>query len=222
MPLVYKLENPSFSSRCGVQAFQEPNPGDRDLSCIVAAAAPSPCLPLVLPPRPRTIQNRPALLTCRKQGEDLKTAIPPTAPDDRITRLREAISQPVVAAFWAGGVAGAVSRTVVSPLERLKILFQVQSAGRDAYQLSVGKALGKMWREEGWRGFMRGNGTNCIRIVPYSAVQFGSYNFYKRVCYQIFLFDAESSPRAARSGMRETHVLTLETRISSRNTQERT
>jgi hypothetical protein len=39
-----------------------------------------------------------------------------------------------------------------------------------------------MWREEGFRGFMAGNGTNCIRIVPYSAVQFGSYNFYKRVC----------------------------------------
>lgn len=95
--------------------------------------------------------------------------------------FRDFISEPVVAAFCAGGVAGAVSRTVVSPLERLKILFQVQSAGRDAYQLSVGKALMKMWREEGWRGFMRGNGTNCIRIVPYSAVQFGSYNFYKRV-----------------------------------------
>lgn len=28
---------------------------------------------------------------------------------------------------------------------------------------------------------MKGNGTNCVRIVPYSAVQFGSYNFYKRV-----------------------------------------
>lgn len=28
---------------------------------------------------------------------------------------------------------------------------------------------------------MRGNGTNCIRIIPYSAVQFGSYNFYKKV-----------------------------------------
>ena len=37
-----------------------------------------------------------------------------------------------------------------------------------------------MWTDEGWRGFMRGNGTNCIRIVPYSAVQFGSYNIYKR------------------------------------------
>ena len=88
------------------------------------------------------------------------------------------------AAFCAGGVAGAVSRTVVSPLERLKILFQIQSVGREEYKLSVGKGLAKMWRDEGWRGFMRGNGTNCIRIVPYSAVQFGSYNFYKKVSMQ--------------------------------------
>ena len=110
--------------------------------------------------------------------------LPPLPPAEKLSVLVQTqafVSQPVVAAFCAGGVAGAVSRTVVSPLERLKILFQIQSAGRDAYKLSVGKALAKMWREEGWRGFMRGNGTNCIRIVPYSAVQFGSYNFYKRV-----------------------------------------
>ncbi|KAH6687588.1 solute carrier family 25 member 42 [Verticillium dahliae] len=106
------------------------------------------------------------------------------APVDRTTQFYETISQPVVAAFCAGGVAGAVSRTVVSPLERLKILFQIQSAGRDAYKLSVGQGLKKMWVEEGWRGFMRGNGTNCIRIVPYSAVQFGSYNFYKRNIFE--------------------------------------
>lgn len=81
----------------------------------------------------------------------------------------------------AGGVAGAVSRTIVSPLERLKILLQIQSVGREEYKLSIWKALKKMKREEGWRGFMRGNGTNCIRIIPYSAVQFGSYNFYKKV-----------------------------------------
>lgn len=106
------------------------------------------------------------------------------------------ISQPVVAAFCAGGVAGAVSRTVVSPLERLKILFQVQSAGREEYKLSVGKGLVKMWRDEGWRGLMRGNGTNCIRIVPYSAVQFGSYNFYKRASnlFPIFVYSKLSLP----------------------------
>lgn len=100
----------------------------------------------------------------------------------KILQLREMISQPVVAAFCAGGVAGAVSRTIVSPLERLKILYQIQSVGREAYTQSVFKSLVKIGKEEGWRGFMRGNGTNCIRIVPYSAVQFGSYNFYKKVC----------------------------------------
>jgi solute carrier family 25 phosphate transporter 23/24/25/41 len=102
----------------------------------------------------------------------------------RLNGFRNFISDPIVAAFCAGGMAGAVSRTVVSPLERLKILFQVQSAGRDAYKLSVGKGLEKMWREEGWRGFMRGNGTNCIRIVPYSAVQFSSFNFYQKALFE--------------------------------------
>jgi hypothetical protein len=95
--------------------------------------------------------------------------------------IRSWVSQVVVASFIAGGTAGAVSRTVVSPLERLKILLQVQNVGREEYKMSIGKALGKMWREEGWRGMMAGNGANCMRIVPYSAVQFGSYNIYKKV-----------------------------------------
>ncbi|PCG99624.1 Mitochondrial carrier protein [Penicillium occitanis (nom. inval.)] len=97
-----------------------------------------------------------------------------------LQRTKNYLSEPVVAAFIAGGVAGAVSRTIVSPLERLKILLQIQSVGREEYRLSIWKALVKMRKEEGWRGFMRGNGTNCIRIIPYSAVQFGSYNFYKK------------------------------------------
>jgi hypothetical protein len=100
--------------------------------------------------------------------------------------LRAWVSQVVVASFIAGGTAGAVSRTVVSPLERLKILLQVQNVGREEYKMSIGKALGKMWREEGWRGMMAGNGANCMRIVPYSAVQFGSYNIYKKVRLYFF------------------------------------
>ena len=102
-------------------------------------------------------------------------------PLSGMIQLRHTIAQPVFAAFLAGGVAGAVSRTVVSPLERLKILFQIQSAGRTEYKMPVGQGLKKMWRDEGWKGFMRGNGANCIRIIPYSAVQFSSFNFYKKV-----------------------------------------
>ncbi|KAF2735405.1 mitochondrial carrier protein-like protein [Polyplosphaeria fusca] len=112
--------------------------------------------------------------------------------DTRLERFKAFVAQPVLASFIAGGVAGAVSRTVVSPLERLKILFQIQSVGRNEYKMSVHKALAKMWRDEGWRGFMAGNGTNCIRIVPYSAVQFGAYNFYKR-----FFEDTPGAPLGA-------------------------
>jgi hypothetical protein len=112
----------------------------------------------------------------------------------RFYGFRSWVSQVVVASFIAGGTAGAVSRTVVSPLERLKILLQVQNVGREEYKMSIGKALGKMWREEGWRGMMAGNGANCMRIVPYSAVQFGSYNIYKKVRLE-FLKEVEAYDR---------------------------
>jgi len=38
-----------------------------------------------------------------------------------------------------------------------------------------------MWEEEGFAGFMRGNGINCLRIVPYSAVQFTTYEQLKKL-----------------------------------------
>ncbi|SNX83494.1 related to mitochondrial carrier protein [Melanopsichium pennsylvanicum] len=101
--------------------------------------------------------------------------------------------------FVAGGAAGATSRTVVSPLERLKIIMQVQpqttssSSTISSPGTSSGKArlarsrayngvwggLVKMWKEEGFAGFMRGNGINCLRIAPYSAVQFTTYEMAK-------------------------------------------
>ncbi|KAB5589816.1 mitochondrial carrier [Ceratobasidium theobromae] len=71
--------------------------------------------------------------------------------------------------FVAGGIAGAASRTVVQP-----------TGPNSAYQ-GVWASLVKMWREEGWRGMMAGNGINCLRIVPYSAVQFTTYEKLKKV-----------------------------------------
>lgn len=87
------------------------------------------------------------------------------------------------------GIAGAASRTVVSPLERLKIILyastrllaqlspllnclvgcavgissQVQTTRVSSYQ-GVFPSLLKIGREEGWKGYFRGNGVNVIRI----------------------------------------------------------
>ncbi|KAL2524965.1 Mitochondrial adenine nucleotide transporter ADNT1 [Abeliophyllum distichum] len=74
----------------------------------------------------------------------------------------------------AGGVAGGVSRTAVAPLERLKILLQVQNPHSIKYSGTV-QGLKYIWRTEGFRGLFKGNGTNCARIIPNSAVKFFSY-----------------------------------------------
>jgi solute carrier family 25 phosphate transporter 23/24/25/41 len=41
-----------------------------------------------------------------------------------------------------------------------------------------------MWQEEGFKGYMRGNGINCLRIAPYSAVQFSTYEVLKNYLKQ--------------------------------------
>ncbi|KAJ0265194.1 Mitochondrial adenine nucleotide transporter ADNT1 [Hirschfeldia incana] len=76
--------------------------------------------------------------------------------------------------LFAGGVAGGVSRTAVAPLERMKILLQVQNPHNIKYSGTV-QGLKYIWRTEGLRGLFKGNGTNCARIVPNSAVKFFSY-----------------------------------------------
>ena len=119
----------------------------------------------------------------------------PTEPTVEIVQEEEHEEKPDqgLFAFWsekfnadtikhliAGGVAGAVSRTAVSPMERMKILFQIQGPEPAAYQ-GILPTLTKMWREEGVMGFLRGNGTNVVRIIPYSATQFAAYEQFKTV-----------------------------------------
>ena len=71
--------------------------------------------------------------------------------------------------FVAGGAAGAAARTATAPLDRIKLLFQVQavpSAGTSATAYTgVGQAAAKILREEGVAAFWKGNGLNIIRWV---------------------------------------------------------
>jgi len=80
----------------------------------------------------------------------------------------------VCKSLFAGGVAGGVSRSAVAPLERLKILLQVQNPLNPKYSGTI-QGLKSIWKSEGIPGFFKGNGTNCARIIPNSAVKFYSY-----------------------------------------------
>eukprot|EP00004_Rigifila_ramosa_P003980 TRINITY_DN14363_c0_g1_i1.p1 TRINITY_DN14363_c0_g1~~TRINITY_DN14363_c0_g1_i1.p1 ORF type:complete len:301 (+),score=85.96 TRINITY_DN14363_c0_g1_i1:1-903(+) len=80
----------------------------------------------------------------------------------------------------SGGVAGAVARTAVSPFDRVKLLFQVQHLqGGEQKYTGVVQAFVRIYKEEGFLSFWRGNGVNVIRVVPYSAAQMMSYEQYK-------------------------------------------
>jgi len=87
--------------------------------------------------------------------------------------------------FVAGGLAGAAARTATAPLDRVKLLFQVQAmaaagTGGRAYT-GLGQAFVKIMREEGVLAFWKGNGTNIVRIFPYSAAQLAANDQYKRI-----------------------------------------
>ncbi|GFR46022.1 hypothetical protein Agub_g7287 [Astrephomene gubernaculifera] len=78
--------------------------------------------------------------------------------------------------LMAGGAAGAVAKTFVAPVERTKILLMTGKAKMSAYN-----TIKLLFQTEGVAGLFRGNGASCLRIVPYAALHFSSYEFYKRL-----------------------------------------
>lgn len=78
----------------------------------------------------------------------------------------------------AGGVAGGVAKTVVAPLERVKILFQTRRA--EYHSAGLLGSFSKIAKTEGALGFYRGNGASVARIVPYAALHYMAYEQYRR------------------------------------------
>lgn len=59
---------------------------------------------------------------------------------------------------------------------------QVQNPHNIKYNGTI-QGLKYIWRTEGFRGLFKGNGTNCARIVPNSAVKFFSYEEASKYVY---------------------------------------
>lgn len=75
-----------------------------------------------------------------------------------------------------GGLAGAVAKTSVAPLERCKILYQT---GR-LHHTGVIPTMRSIVQGEGVKGLCKGNGASVLRIIPYSAIHFGLYEHFRR------------------------------------------
>ncbi|RDL37343.1 Mitochondrial carrier [Venustampulla echinocandica] len=98
--------------------------------------------------------------------------------------------------FAAGGVAGAISRTATAPLDRLKV-YLIANTGpvktsvdtlKTGNAVAAAKDLGRplldatreLWKAGGMRSLFAGNGLNVVKVMPESAIRFGSYEAAKR------------------------------------------
>lgn len=82
-----------------------------------------------------------------------------------------------IESFAAGGIAGAVSKTVIAPGDRVKIIFQVESTR--PFSLRAAVYLGvETVREFGITGLWIGNGATMLRVVPYAAITYASFDLY--------------------------------------------
>jgi len=84
----------------------------------------------------------------------------------------------------SGGVAAGVSKTCVAPIERVKLLLQVQHASRqitvDQQYKGIVDCFVRVTKDQGFRSLWRGNLANVIRYFPTQALNFAFKDTYKK------------------------------------------
>ncbi|KAI5296413.1 hypothetical protein KEM55_005822 [Ascosphaera atra] len=101
----------------------------------------------------------------------------------------------------AGGMAGCAAKTVVGPLDRVKILFQTANPQFRHYStggFGVFQSIRDIYRSDGVPGLFRGHSATLLRIFPYAAIRFLAYEQYRSVL--IPTRDHETSLRRLFSG----------------------
>jgi solute carrier family 25 (adenine nucleotide translocator) protein 4/5/6/31 len=89
--------------------------------------------------------------------------------------------------FAAGGVSGAIARTCTAPIERVKLIIQLQDAnpkiisGEVERYKGIGDCFKRVKAEQGMGAFWRGNFTNVLRYFPTQAFNFAFKDTIKTI-----------------------------------------
>ena len=82
-----------------------------------------------------------------------------------------------VSNLLAGGISGIVAKSVVAPVDRIKILYQVTNV---EFKLrKVPSVVNAIIQQEGISALWKGNTATMLRVFPYSGVQFMTYDAAK-------------------------------------------
>jgi solute carrier family 25 (mitochondrial adenine nucleotide translocator), member 4/5/6/31 len=88
--------------------------------------------------------------------------------------------------FTLGGVSAGVSKTIVAPIERVKLLLQLQDAKKGMEDASkkykgIVDCFVRVNQDQGFKSFWRGNMSNVIRYFPTQALNFAFKDSIKRM-----------------------------------------
>ncbi|CEG82467.1 Putative Coenzyme A transporter [Rhizopus microsporus] len=90
----------------------------------------------------------------------------------------------VIRSGVAGGVAGCMAKTAIAPLDRIKILFQSRNPIFERYAgtfTGAFKAGHEIYKNAGLIGLFQGHSMTLIRIFPYAAIKFVTYEQYRAI-----------------------------------------
>ncbi|KAJ5102166.1 mitochondrial carrier protein LEU5 [Penicillium alfredii] len=129
----------------------------------------------------------------------------PSAGEERTSGANKPVQKRsvdyVLRSGLAGGLAGCAAKTVVAPLDRVKILFQASNPQFAKYTGSwngLASAIRDINRHEGASGLFKGHSATLLRIFPYAAIKFLAYEQIRAVV--IPSLDKETPVRRLISG----------------------
>lgn len=100
--------------------------------------------------------------------------------------------------FLVGGTSAAIAKTIVAPIERVKLLLQVQEVStqlnRQTQYKGMVDAFVRIPKEQGFISFWRGNMANVVRYFPTQALNFAFKDKFK----QLFLGNTDKNTNYGR------------------------
>ncbi|KAK4456735.1 mitochondrial carrier domain-containing protein [Cladorrhinum samala] len=138
---------------------------------------------------PPSKRHREAVDAAPSRYEVAKTREAPVCPTDNEQLPRNpAKNKRSLDYIWrsgvAGGLAGCAAKSIVAPLDRVKILFQSHNPQFVKYTGSwrgVAQAMGAIYGQDGVMGLFRGHSATVLRIFPYAGIKFIAYEQIRAV-----------------------------------------
>lgn len=87
--------------------------------------------------------------------------------------------------FILGGVSAGFSKTLIAPIERVKLLLQLQDASKSIESskkyTGIVDCFRRVYAEQGFISFWRGNLSNVIRYFPGQAINFSLKDYFRKL-----------------------------------------